>query len=1271
MQIRTLALLIITVVCCVFPLTSHAQLLEARLSESKNRIEVFPQGKSNPILVQNAKPDFRPFIHPIVAPDGRGVLTEFSPQHHKHQTGLYWGFTRVNGRDYFHHPEGDYWKRVSAEILKEKSFDPGDTVRWKTVYDLLDAKGTPVLRETQQWTLALKDNRYFLDLEWSGKALVDVTIGQYDYGGLFLRMPWTPKTHGHAFNAARQKDARAEGQRAVWTDVGMEIEGREDEAHITMFDHPANPNFPNAWRVDGQLGIGPAASRLGDIRIPKGKQLNYRHRLLIHTGELNDAAVTELWSRYSGQSMAWAQWGLAQKEGREAKFLEPDEAVNAMTVTPGFKVNVFAAEPTITQPMAFCWDDAGRLWIAENRDYESRGSGFSNSGDSRILILEDTDHDGVVDSRKVFAEGIPFPAGLAVGMGGVWVGAPPNLLFIPDADGDDRADMDKIEVRLTGWGIRDRHETLNSFHWGPDGWLYGCQGFATPSRVGKPKGKGRLYKHKDPFPTKMEFDGKPVDINGGVWRYHPVKDRFEVVAHGFSNPWGIDYDSKGQLFITACVIPHLWHVIPGGIYHRQGGSHFNPYVYSDIRTIANHRHRSAHGGARVYQSDAFPEKYRGRIFMANIHEHAVLTDVLQPKGSGFVGVHGDDFVLANNAQWIGFSVEIGPDGAVYVLDWHDADICGKDILNKDTGRVFRIAPEKSNARNFPGRFDNLAKLDDIELARLQLSPSDWHARRARVILQHRATKRKISPDAAKVLTRIVETEPNGDLRLRAYWTMYVSGLLDESALQAMLADRDPYLRAWSIQFLCEEKPSRSTTERLVKLAGSDPSPVVRLYLASAMQRVDDATAWGIAEGLVQHVEDASDHNIPRMVWFGVEPLVIRSPEKALALAADCRLPLVSRHIARRLSDGQMYEILVDGIREAKTGRQDLLLGMRDGLEGRYNVKAPANWSPVYQQLRQDSRVARIVEQLNRQFGDVVAAEEMLRTLDDAKAPVEDRREALVGLAGRKRPELGGRLLKLLDDRNLRIDAIRAVSNYDDVRLAREILNRYRSLTDEEKLEAVHTLAMRSRHGWELTLAIKKGTVPRSDVPAYVARQLQRVVGNGFLEVWGPIEAISADKARLFDRYRALLTPDRIAKANTGNGKKIFEKTCASCHKLYGAGGEIGPDLTGSNRTNLEYILGNVITPSAIIQDDYRMHLVQTFDGRNYSGIPANEDERFLRLRVANRQEPVLIPKSDIEAREIAKVSMMPEGLLKELTDDQVLDLIAFLQQLKPAPRKAE
>ena len=193
-------------------------------------------------------------------------------------------------------------------------------------------------------------------------------------------------------------------------------------------------------------------------------------------------------------------------------------------------------------------------------------------------------------------EGIPFPSAIAVGHGGVFVGAPPNLLFVPKKN--DQADMEGIEILLTGWGIRDRHETINSLFWGPDGWLYGLEGFATPSKIRKPNDDARIYKPGDDFPEDI-MDKEGTYMDGGVWRYHPLEQRFEVVAHGFSNPWGIDYNAKGELFITACVIPHLFQVIPGGFYHRQGGQHINPYVYKDIRTIVDHRHRSAHGRAHV------------------------------------------------------------------------------------------------------------------------------------------------------------------------------------------------------------------------------------------------------------------------------------------------------------------------------------------------------------------------------------------------------------------------------------------------------------------------------------------------------------------------------------------------------------------------------------------------------------------------------------------------------------------------------------------------
>ncbi len=1227
--------------------------------DSDSTISIFRKGETSSILVHNVRSDFRPFIHPIVTPDEKGILTEFSPSHHKHQTGLYWGFTRVNGRDYFHHPGDNYWQKVSADILVET----GKAVKWETVYHLLDSTGSPIMKETQFWTMQEVDGEYILDLEWTGEALVDITIGEYDYGGLFLRMPWKEGIKGEVVNAARQKNNAAEGQRAMWVDVGMQVEGREDLAHITIFDHTQNSGFPQPWRVDSQLGIGPVRARLGDWEIKKGESEIIKHQIRVFTGELDNVELTEKWTEYVDghfYSVA-ALWDLARQEGRDAKFLNPEEAVEAMTIKDGYEVNAWAGEPMITQPIAFCWDHKGRLWVAENRDYETRKTGFSNSGDSRILILEDTDGDGKADSRKVFLEGIPFPSAIAVGFDGVFLAAPPNLLFVPDRNKDDKADMEDIEVRLTGWGIRDRHETINSLHWGPDGWLYGLEGFATPSKIRKPVGEGHIYKHRDAFPADLlEADG--IDINGGVWRYHPTKDVFEVVAHGFSNPWGIDYDAKGQLFISACVIPHLWHVIPGGIYQRQGGSHFNPYLYSDIQTIADHRHRSAHGGARVYLSDAFPEDQHGRIFMANIHEHAVLSDVLEKKGSGFSASHGEDFMLANNAQWIGFSMELGPDGNLYVLDWHDADICGMEVLHKETGRIFRISAEESMAKNWNGRYGDLTQLTDLELAKLQTNKSSWHARRSRVILQERAVKSSISQEAVNSLNNTLKSDKNADWRLRALWALHVSKAIDNTQLKTLLNDKDEYIRAWSIQLLCEDKKvSDDILARFQSMAKNDPSPVVRLYLSAALQRITPDKRWDLAMALSKRKEDTGDHNIPHMLWFGVEPLIDDDPTRYLAIASETEIPMIAQYMARRMVDADQMQTLVAQLDKKGKNQVNLLKGFRDGLESRPGTSAPDNWEAVYESIsKQGGETAQIALNIAQQLGDSRAALQYMATLKDQKFPIEKRIEALNGLSAQQWSELPTLLPDLLDEEPLRNAAIKSIASYSHNNLGRVLLEKYPEFNKTDKLEAIQTLSSRSGYGRMLTDAIKNKTIPKSDIPAYAARQLRRVVGNGFVEVWGPIDQLTGNQKAMYEKYRDLLTSEALAKANVKNGKQIFMQTCGPCHKMYGEGGTLGPDITGSNRQNLEYLLSNILDPSGEIQDDYRMVVVTTRDGRTFSGNVAMENDRTLALSLVG-QDTVSIAKSNIQSKDVTNVSMMPAGLWETLEDQQIIDLVGYLR----------
>lgn len=1253
--------------------------------KEEGTIKVYREGQNLALVTQQAKPDHRPFIHPILAPGSEAELTQYSPGHHKHQTGLYWGFTRVNGTemesdtlkkwfykkdkpdrikkqtglDYFHHPAGGYWKRVSLDLLSSE----GKKIKWQTVYHMMNEEQEPIMKETQTWVFEEKEGRFLMSLEWGGEALIDITINEFGYGGMFLRMPWNKEIEGEAVNAARQRNQKAEGQRAMWVDVGMEIEGLEDWGHIAILDHPQNDGFPQTWRVDGQLGIGPVRARMGDWHINKGETATFLHQVVAYSGEHSDVEMNDLWADYiddDGMYNRAVLWGIAQKEGREAKLLSPQEAVDEMTIKEGYVVNAFAAEPMITQPMAFCWDDKGRMWIAENRDYESRGDGFSNSGDSRILILEDTDRDGVADKRTVFLEDIPFPSAIAVGFDGLYLGAPPNLLFVPDADGDDKGDKDAIKVLLTGWGIRDRHETINSLHWGPDGWLYGLEGFATPSKIRKPKGKGRIYRANEEFPADL-LDAEGVDINGGVWRYHPTKDRFEVVSHGFSNPWGIDYDAKGQLFISACVIPHMFHVIPGGIYHRQGGQHFNPYVYKDIRTIVDHPHRSAHGGARIYQSDAFPEEQQGRLFMANIHEHAVLSDILNPNGSGFTASHGEDFMMANNAQWIGFSMEIGPEGGVYVLDWHDADICGKDVVHKETGRVFRIMPENSLAKDWPGRYKDLNLLSDLALVELQLNSSDWHARRARLILQNRAVKSSIDGKAVERLKKLLEKESNQDYRLRALWAMHVSGSIGTQDLTKLLSDNDQYIRAWAIQLLSEDKElSISTLARLIEMAKLEKSAVVRMYLAASLQRINESDRWEIAEALVKYADDADDPNIPFMLWFGIEPLVSKDPAKALTIASKSQIPMVTNHISRRLVDADLLEELTAYLGSSNDNKLDLLKGMLDGMEGRVDIKEPSNWAKTYGQLKSDEELAAISLSIAQYFGNAAAATEMLALLKNDRAPIGERKGAIKSLSAQQRKELIDQLPALLDDTDLRIDVIRAIASYDRRNLGQLLLKKYDSFSTSEKQEAIQTLSSRSAYGRLLASAIKNEAISRKDIPAYIAIQLRRVVGNGFVEIWGPIDQLSGNKKTDYEKYQRLITDKAIANASAQNGKGVFERTCAPCHKMYNEGGDIGPNLTGSNRTNTAYLLGNIIEPSGVIQDDYKLVVITTRDGRTYSGNVIEENDRQVTMRIVG-QEPIKVSKSDIQSREVTEKSMMPEGLLKNLSDEEVLDLVAFLK----------
>jgi putative membrane-bound dehydrogenase-like protein len=578
----------------------------------------------------------------------------------------------------------------------------------------------------------------------------------------------------------------------------------------------------------------------------------------------------------------------------------PESSAQRIKLPDGFRATLFAGEPDLIKPIAMTLDDRGRLWVVESHSYPN-WLPEGKQGRDRILIFEDKKQTGHFDSCKVFWDKGTNLSGIAVGFGGVWLCATPHLLFIPVKPGEDKP-AGPPKVVLDGWSLQAKHNVFNALIWGPDGWLYGCNGILATSNIGRP---GTAKDDRIPF-------------NCGVWRYHPVKETFEVFAWGTTNPWGLDFDDYGEMFITNCVIKHLFHVVPGAHFVRMYGQDLNPNCYGLMASCADHIHwgggdwtssRSgkgahdapggghAHVGALVYLGDNWPDAYRNHIFMCNLHGNRVNQDVLEHRGSGYVAHHGKDFLMANDSWFRGLSLLCGPDGGVFVSDWHDTGECHDYDRVEPCGRIFKVTYGKPAAVA-----PNLAALSDEELVRLQLHKNDWWVRHSRRLLQERAYAGKLDKNVRSRLLKMLDEEKDVPRKLRALWALHVTGPLDEKTLLGLLDSPHEAIRGWSVRLLVEDKRISDAAEaRLSKLAKSDKSASVRLALASALQRLPHERRWDIAEGLATHAEDAADDNLPLMLWYGIEPLVPEHADKAARLLTKCRIPLVRSYIARRIA----------------------------------------------------------------------------------------------------------------------------------------------------------------------------------------------------------------------------------------------------------------------------------------------------------------------------------------------------------------------------------
>ncbi len=351
---------------------------------------------------------------------------------------------------------------------------------------------------------------------------------------------------------------------------------------------------------------------------------------------------------------------------------------------------------------------------------------------------------------------------------------------------------------------------------------------------------------------------------------------------------------------------------------------------------------------------------------------------------------------------------------------------------------------------------------------------------------------------------------------------------------------------------------------------------------------------------------------------------------------------------------------------------DILRGMHEALQGRRQVKMPAGWPAVQQKLAASSNaeVRERVLALAVLFGDAAALATLRKTASDSHLAPEARRTALHILIENRAADLSPLLKKLLADRLLRHEALRGLASIADAETPAAILREYAAFTDAEKAEAVSALASRPEYAAALLDAMDRGQVPRRDLSPFFVRQIlgfkNAALSERLAKVWGTIRPAAQDKTDLILKYKSLVAPDALAKADRAHGRAVFTRTCATCHALFGEGAKIGPDLTGSQRANVEYLLAKLLDPNAVVAKDYQMTIFRMTDGRVLNGVIKEESEKTVSVQTPT--ELMVLAKNDIEERKASSLSLMPEGQLTQLTDGEVRDLIAYLTGPSPLPR---
>jgi len=966
-----------------------------------------------------------------------------------------------------------------------------------------------------------------------------------------------------------------------------------------------------------------------------------------------------------------------------AQGFRPEEAVGKISVADGLEVRLVAAEPMVRQPVAIEFDDRGRLWVIQYLQYPNPAGlkrvsvdRYSRTaydrvpeppprgprGADRITILEDSDGDGRADRSHDFVNGLNLASGLAFGYGGVFVLQVPYLLFYADRDRDDQPDGDP-EVLLTGFGMDDAHSVANSLTWGPDGWLYGLQGSTVTAKI------------------------RGVEFQQGVWRYHPPSQRFELFCEGGGNMWGLDFDRYGQLLTSTNVGGFVMlHAVQGGYYWKSFGKHgplHNPYAFGYFDHV---RHDGVNGGhvalgGLFYEADALPEVWRGRYIAGDLLDHSVHAHELTPLGSTFRARQVVDVLRANDTWFAPSDLTLGPDGALYVADWHDQRTAHPDPdadWDRTNGRIFALTARQAKCG---GTVDLAGKTDD-ELAALLDHTNVWYRRKARRVL----SERRAGGVAGRLQRKAIGDR--GVSALEAMWALYgVAGLAADTA-EKLSAHPDADVRLWCARLLGDqERLSSRALALLVKMAAVEPDVRARAQLVCTARRLTPPNGLAVAHAIAARDLDRDDPYIPLLVWWAVERFAVVDIARTLDLftaaeswksalirdAVLCRL--LRRWALERTAAGDDACARLLASAPSIEAARPLLAALDESMRGRQAVTvAPSLIRAMIERWRHDPADATLTR-LAARWGNALARRRALAVARDHRES-EHVRLAMLDLRGelRDRESMAMLLDLAIHDASpttsVTLAALSALGRFDDESIASALVAAYPRHSEAWRSRVRELLLTRATWARTYLMAIDRGELPAQDLtldqlgrfPVLQDPDLAALVRKH----WGTSRGATREE-RLAE-VRRLNNDLRARPGDPDRGRRLFHDRCAICHRLDGEGETLGPDLTYANRKDRDFLRVSLVDPNGVVRKEYQAYQIATKDGRAFGGLIVEQTPEAITIRDAKGQRTRVARDEIAELRE-SDVSLMPDSLYREFNPDQLRDLFSFLQSDRPQDRK--